>query len=394
MGVHIMELQKSKSLKIIWPATLTVASVLFGWHAGGGFATGNQANQFYVITGWFGPFSAILALLLLSLAVREAMIMYNRNKMTNYKQLFETLYHPFDKLEIVFEVYFYIMILMAISASIAGTGKMFQDIANISYPVAIGFVGVILLLLTMFGAELVRKASTVMTVLILITAIAIFVVGIAQKGDSIVQIFAQGPTWNQLPLAILKAFQYAGFQCAAIPTMIAVGTVLATPKDSKRSMWIAFALSSLVLCLSVVMLLGWSDVYSAMEGGSTIPTLTIAKQLGSPILIWAYYICLFMCFVSTAVAAIFGVVGRFTDMKAFSRMKNEKVRNAVLSAIVMIISMGVSLAGLTNIIKYGYGYCGYVGIAFIVIPFLTVGVYKNRKAEKLAKAAGSSKASE
>ena len=35
--------------------------------------------------------------------------------------------------------------------------------------------------------------------------------------------------------------------------------------------------------------------------------------------------------------------------------------------------------GLTNIIKYGYGYCGYLGIAVVVVPFLTVGVYKNRK---------------
>lgn len=389
-----MEQQKSITRKVVWPATLTVASVLFGWHAGGGFATGNQANQFYVITGWFGPLSAILALLLLTLAVREAMIMYNRNHMTSYKQLFETLYHPLDKLELVFEVYFYIMILMAISASIAGTGKMFQDIANISYPVAICIVGVLLLVLTMFGAELVRKASTVMTVLILITALAIFVIGIIYKGDVIVSIFAQGPTWSQLPLALLKAFQYAGFQCAAIPTMIAVGTVLATPKDSKRSMWIAFALSSLVLCLSVVMLLGWNDVYSAMEGGSTIPTLTIAKQLGSPLLIWGYFICLFLCFVSTAVAAIFGVVGRFSSMKAFSGIKSEKVRNALLSGIIMLVSMGVSLAGLTNIIKYGYGYCGYVGIAFIVIPFLTVGVYKNRKAGKLADSADIAQAKE
>lgn len=378
-----MKQTKSRSFKLIWPATLTVASVLFGWHAGGGFATGNQANQFYVITGWFGPFSAVLAILLLSLAVREAMIMYNQNHLTSYKQLFETLYHPLDKLELVFELYFYIMILMAISASIAGTGKMFQDIANISYPVAIGIVGVLLLILTMFGAELVRKASTVMTVLILAAALCIFVVGILQKGDQIVAIFAAGPDWSQLPLALLKSFQYAGFQCAAIPTMIAVGTVLATPKDAKKSMWLAFALSSLVLCLSVVMLLGWSDVYCAIEGGSTIPTLTIAKQLGSPFLIWMYYICLFLCFVSTAVAAIFGIVGRFAGHKALSRIKSEKGRNALLSAIVMVISMGVSLAGLTNIIKYGYGYCGYVGIAFIVIPFLTVGVYKNRKFQKI-----------
>ena len=41
--------------------------------------------------------------------------------------------------------------------------------------------------------------------------------------------------------------------------------------------------------------------------------------------------------------------------------------------------MGISLMGLTNIIKYGYGYCGYLGIAVVVVPFLTVGVYKNRK---------------
>ena len=39
--------------------------------------------------------------------------------------------------------------------------------------------------------------------------------------------------------------------------------------------------------------------------------------------------------------------------------------------------MTISLAGLTNIIKYGYGYCGYLGIIVVVIPFLTVGHKKN-----------------
>ena len=41
--------------------------------------------------------------------------------------------------------------------------------------------------------------------------------------------------------------------------------------------------------------------------------------------------------------------------------------------------MSISMMGLTNIIKYGYGYCGYLGIAAVVVPFLTVGVYKNRR---------------
>ena len=45
--------------------------------------------------------------------------------------------------------------------------------------------------------------------------------------------------------------------------------------------------------------------------------------------------------------------------------------------------MAISMVGLTNIIKYGYGYCGYLAIAVVVIPFLTVGVYKNRTYEKV-----------
>jgi len=45
----------------------------------------------------------------------------------------------------------------------------------------------------------------------------------------------------------------------------------------------------------------------------------------------------------------------------------------------MVLSMGISMLGLDKIIKYGYGYMGYLGIAIIIIPFLTVGVYKNRR---------------
>ena len=37
------------------------------------------------------------------------------------------------------------------------------------------------------------------------------------------------------------------------------------------------------------------------------------------------------------------------------------------------------MIGLDKIIKYGYGYMGYLGIAIIIIPFLTIGAYKNRK---------------
>ena len=52
-------------------AVFSVAAVLFSWHAGGGFATGNQANQYFLVSGKLGLVSALLALLLLTMTVRR-----------------------------------------------------------------------------------------------------------------------------------------------------------------------------------------------------------------------------------------------------------------------------------------------------------------------------------
>ena len=369
----------SRKKNSTWVVVFSVASVLFGWHAGGGFATGNQANLFFVSTGWWAPFSAVLAVLLLTLAVRQAIIMYNQRGLTNYKQLFSALYHPFDWLGIVFDVYFYIMVLMATSASIAGAGMLFQEVAHISYVVAVGIISLLLLALTMFGVDLVRRVSLVMSVLILICALSIFIIGIITKSGEIVSIASAGPQMDKLPNALLQAFQYAGFQCASIPTMVACGAALASQRQAKRSMWISFGMNAAALCLSVVMLLGWRSVYGAIDGGSVIPTLTVCKQLGTPALIWAYDICLLLCFLSTGTASVFGLAERFRNAKVFQGLRSAYAQRAAASFIIMAVSMTVSFAGLTNIVKYGYGYCGYAGIVLLVIPFLTVGVYKNKK---------------
>lgn len=68
-------------------AAFSVGAVLFSAHAAGGFATANQANTYYVGLGWAGIVSAIVAMLLLTLTMREAMIMYNSRGLTSYKQL-------------------------------------------------------------------------------------------------------------------------------------------------------------------------------------------------------------------------------------------------------------------------------------------------------------------
>ena len=337
-------------------AAFSVGAVLFSAHAGGGFATGNQANTYYVGLGWAGIVSAIVAMLLLTLTMREAMIMYNSRGLTSYKQLFETLYHPFDKIEWLFEIFFYIMVLMAVAAAISGAASALRSYFGVNYYLGVVAVGCLVLLLTIFGAGIVRAASTYMGIAILVTAITIYAIGIFKSESPLFTVLSadfQTTGFANVPKAIFNAFTYAGFQCVTLPTI--------------------------ALVLSVFMLICWRGVYTAVDGGTTIPTLTVCNAMGIRALTAVYGVCLMLCLISTGVTTIFGFVARFEKLPMFRGIQSAPVRSAIVSAFIIILSMSISMAGLTNIIKYGYGYCGYLGIAVVVVPFLTVGVYKNRR---------------
>ena len=85
---------------------IMVASVMFGSHAGSGFASGNQADKYFIQTGWIGIFTPFLAIAIMALINREAIAMYNNHNCKDYRDLFRYLYHPYDKLSILFEIYF------------------------------------------------------------------------------------------------------------------------------------------------------------------------------------------------------------------------------------------------------------------------------------------------
>ena len=372
-----MEKQQTKTKSMSFTGAFAVACVLFGSHAGGGFATGNQATQYYVRYGWTAPIMAVIAMALLTLTIRECIIMYNSRSLSSYKELFQALYHPYDKLSVLFEIYFYTMVVCAVGAVIAGAASLLNKTYSIPYAYAVISVGVLLLAMTIFGASMVSRASTVMSVGILASCAVIFILGIGAKAPEISHIFAVRGNTN-VGRGILNAFTYAGFQSVVIPTMISCGKTLKNPKDVSKSMIISFVINSIALVMSIIMLLGWYTEFT-QAGESTLPTLYITGQLGKPSVFWAYNICLFLCFISTGVTTIYGVVEKFEKVEILSGINNIFVKRIVVSCLIMIISMGISMIGLDKIIKYGYGYMGYLGIAIIIIPFLTIGAYKNRK---------------
>lgn len=369
------------SKKVSLGTCFSIASVWFGSHAGGGFASGNQATQYFVQYGWYAPIMAAASMIILGFVLREVMIMANTTGYSNYKEIFCHLYAPYTKLEILFEIYFYVIVISAVSACFAGAGELFAQY-GIPYMVGIVIVTILTILLVMFGANLVAKASGVMSIIILISIGIIYISGIVGRPEGIAQVYSEMPASGSIFKIVERVFNYAGFQCVVVPAIIGTSLVLRNKKACTRAATIGIIMNAVALALSCVMLLAWydtgADSYLA-TGNTAVPTLYVAQQLGIPALPICYAIALCMCFISTAVTSIYGLIPRFQNgIKVFQKMDSRK-SSFIIALLVSLIVMAFSTIGLTNVIKYGYNYCGYLGIFIIVLPFLTVGYKKNRK---------------
>ena len=297
---------------------LSVAMVLFASHAGGGFATGNQENTYFVCSGWAGLLSLALSMAILTGIIAIAMRLYNKYDLHSYKELFKKLYHPFDKLELVFELFFYVMVIMAVSVAIAGAASALGQYFGWNYYVCIVLVGLLVFFATIFGERAVQLISTYMGTAIMICIFVAYGYGILKAGNvgHLFSVRFQNEGFSELPKAIWNAFVYAGFQCVQIPTMLACGAIFKGKKNNAegKSMFASFFMNTFGLGMAVFMLLCWENTFTKTPNGSTLPTLTVLQTMKVNWLLVVYGVILLLCLVSSAITLTFAFVDRFVGI--------------------------------------------------------------------------------
>ena len=368
--------EKSAVTKGTLAAGFSVASVWFGTHVGAGFATGNQVLQYYVNYGWTAVIFPLISMGILAYVIYVIMKFARLRGLDNYADTFRELWSPYPWLSITFEIFYIIIILAAVAAAISGAANLVTEFTGLSTMISTALVAILLIVLCLFGVKLIIAASTVLSIGILITAGLMIIVGISMHPQEVAAAFTKAPTnvgtgiWQGI-------FVYCGFQCVSIPPMIAAAVTL-NQKGVKKAGILGGIMNGGMLALSGLMLLGWNDQIVA-AGKTDIPNLFVCQTIGWDWLVACYSILLFCAFISTCVTLIYTMILR-VDKKFFVRANvHEKIRFAVIGVIMVAICMGLSFAGLTNIIKYAYGYDGYLALVFIVIPVIVIGNIKNKK---------------
>ena len=341
--------------KVTWGTIFGVASVWFGAHAGGGFASGNQTMNFFVQYGWPAIFTPIIAMVVLAFVYRVIIIMCNQHQVSNYNAWSHKLYEPYDKvISPLYEICNLGAGILATSASVAGAAAIINEMFHLPYMVCVIVLTAAIVVLSMFGAGLIAKASSVLVVLIVTSCVIISVCGLATNVY---------PIW--------KSLTYSSFQIFSLLGTFGVAMQLKTEKNCNKATILGFIINAGTLLLLTLLCLAYREDVT----GNTLPILTICKSLNNGLLTVLYTVSLFCAFISTAVSVVFGTIARFGKYSEKVHM-NQKLWNAIVGVIIVVVSMFAASFGLTAIVAVGYGYLGIIGIFLVALPALIFGTKK------------------
>ena len=258
----------NKKLKSSWAAAFTVASVWFGTHVGAGFATGNQVVNYFVQYGWTAAIFPLLAMGILAVVMYIMMKFAKLNGFDNYKDTYRALY-PKPWMEVFFEIFYIIIILAAVASCVDGAGGIVKSLIDLPDIICNLVIIALLILLSIFGVDLIIKASTVLSTAILIVTAILVIMGFVVPIDAVAQELAtENAAYASIPaIADVTSqkglegvwrgvFVYAAFQCVSVPAMIAASTEL-THKGVKRASILGWLMNGGALAASGAMLLRW-----------------------------------------------------------------------------------------------------------------------------------------
>lgn len=355
-----------------------MAAVWFATHSGGGFATGNQEVNYFVKYGWYSIFLPVVAMAILGWGHRNALVLAKDYQTYDYKSFGDALFHPYEKyFSLVFEFGFIMLIACGVSTSIAGSGALLKSSLGIPYGIGIVGVGAVLLLLTIFGSNLIIKVLNLKTYFLIVTLLLLCFLGIQTGSFNFQRIVATQETfgtsfWD----AVWYMLIYIGFQAFTVLPIISVSHNIKTTKECNQFMFFGTLLNGLFLVIVCIMLLGFSP--EALQ--QTLPVYYVTTQLGIPWLKVLYSIILFVALLGTGISLVFSTVARFEPVLVKRNILNSlKARRIAISLFTIALCTGISVFGLTNIVVKGYGSVGYIGLFFVLLPEIIVGTIKIRK---------------
>lgn len=358
------------------PVAVGVAFVWFTTQFGGGFASGAQLIQYFVAFGIWALITPILAQAIGAVFQWYALRHAKKHNTYDYRSFNDSFYGKFAPIfSNLYEVVYIILLCLAPSVAFATGGSTMEELTGLPYILCTLVIGAFIFLITIYGTDLVRKAASTLSVLIIIGLLVVYIPNIiAQWGNITTNIGAMAAEAKPAGPAMWQCFIYAAFQLASIGLLVQHAQPFESTKEAKTSMIYGFLVNAGIIFLSTIGMIAIVD--NPQLSTASVPILLLVRGgVGSSFMTPIISILIILGSISTAVNMIAGVIQRVTN--AYEKPEVREKANGKPTKLTLITALGFTMLafgiaqfGLLPLVKKGYGYLGYITIAVIIVPYI------------------------
>ena len=349
-----------------------ISAVWFGALVGPSMVSGTYAAVYFAPYGTWGIVLSYLSMVGICLIVALAANIVRVNKTYEYAHFAKVIYGRLSPVLLpVLDLFMILAMIVGGSAVISMSGVFFQDLFGVPAIVGAAIMAVMGILLDLWGAELVRLSSSVMTPILLIGFLLLTGTVIASRLDALQVILSDWST-AQIDLgagvtgAILLGFSNLGM----VTSLCSV-----EQKVTRRSECVWIAVCSLLLngtafALVTVFLLPYCP--EVLSQG--VPTTYIIENFIAADGAWitkAYGLVMFFALLSSSAPQLHAVSSRV--LKFFPQTESpqrQKRRNLLIGIAYMGCCIAISTLGLFTIVSKGYSMLAKLGMPLIALPIV------------------------
>lgn len=340
---------------------------------GGGYATGRELVEFFFSSGPLGGvFGLLISGLVFGLVLAAGFEFARITQAYDYRQFCQAL---LGRGWVIFEVAFIILLLLILSVIGSAAGEL--TAASFGLPPVLGTLVLMALvaLLTFSGSEAIKKVLAGWSFLLYFVYAALMFLAFSRFGDAISDVYnatAVGDGW------VKSGILYSGYNLAVLPAVLFAVRGQSSRREAVGSGLMAGAIAVVPAVLFFVAMM---SLYPEI-GAAPVPASTLMAALEMPVLGLLFQIVVFGTFVETGTALLHAVNERLdARFSEVGREMPQYARPVVAIGILAVAIVAGTYFGIIDLIASGYGLLTLVFIAVLVVPLLTIGVWRVLKAE-------------
>lgn len=334
----------------------------------GGYATGRELVEFFLPAGpWGGLLGMVVSMLFWSAVLMVTFELARRARTYDYRSFFQLL---LGRGWFLFEIAYFLLMVIILAVMGAAAGEVAHDLFGA--PKLAGSLGMIALtgLMLFYSSATIEKFLALSVGYLYLVYIVFIIWSVSAFGDRIEAAFAAEPLGHSWFKA---GITYAGYNVATVPAVLFCIRHLTRPRETLVAGFLAGPLGMLPAVVFYIAMMG----YHQEIGSVALPSAFLLAKLEAPWFEWAFQIAVLLTLVDTGVALLHAINERVAKVYADQARPMPRAMRPALAMAIMIASVyAASAIGLIDLIAKGYGLLTYAFIALLIVPVLTIGIWR------------------